>query len=161
MGQSLGRVSILCGRTNFGPNLSSCGLSEYSIEFNEPETLDLYGLRNGFLTKIQNKYLINRRTISLSKTLFDEDALIFKNVQSRKVSLQPTGVEIDIGNNPHLEIWAKPGAPFVCIEPWHSFDDASSGDGIFKNKPGIMTLPANETFKTEYFISVGSNRWLS
>ena len=26
--------------------------------------------------------------------------------------------------SPHLGIWAKPGAPFVCIEPWFSYNDA-------------------------------------
>jgi len=137
----------------FALDLKYFCLSEYTIEFSNNETLDLYGLVDGFLAKRQNEYLKNQKTLSLSETIFDKDVLIFKNVKSRKITLQPSGIEIDMGNSPHLGIWAKPNASFVCIEPWHSFDDASGDDGVFENKPGIMMLWPNETFETGYTIN--------
>jgi galactose mutarotase-like enzyme len=136
----------------FALDLKKHSLSDYAIEFDEPETLDLYGLEDGLLAKREDGYLQNETTIPLSETLFDNDALIFKNIKSRTVRLNPAGIKVDIRDNPHLGIWAKPGAPYVCIEPWHSFDDSADSDGIFKNKPGIMSLPANENFETGYSV---------
>lgn len=139
-------------------DLDAVPLNEYSIEFSHPETLDLYGLQDGLLVKRQTDYLKDESVIRLSDSLFDDDALIFKDVQSRKITLQPTGIEIDTHDNPHLGIWAKPGAPYVCIEPWHSFDDSSDADGIFENKPGIKTLLPSEIFETRYDISIVQNQ---
>ena len=136
----------------FALDLDSHALSDYSIEFSEPETIDLYGLRNGLLTKLEDGYLKNQSTIPLSDSLFNEDALIFQNIKSRTIRLNPIGIEVDIRNHPHLGIWQVPGAPYVCIEPWFSFDDTAHSDGLFENKPGIMPLPPSESFETGYTV---------
>lgn len=130
-----------------------------SIEFSKPETLDLYGLnKNGLLFKRVGRWFKREQLIQLSERIFKDDALIFKNIQSRTIRLKTAGdrpnIELDIGNHPHLGLWAKPGAHYVCIEPWFSFDDAADSDGIFANKPGIRTLPNGQTFKTGYTIRV-------
>jgi galactose mutarotase-like enzyme len=128
-----------------------------SIEFSKPETLDLYGLsKKGFLFKRVGRWFKREQLIQLSERTFKDDALIFKNIQSRSIRLKTAGdrpdLEIDLRNHPHLGIWSKPGAPFVCIEPWFSFDDAADSDGIFANKPGVRALPAGNTFETGYSI---------
>lgn len=136
----------------FALDLERHALSEYSIEFSEPETLDRYGLEDGLLVLKDTGYLKDETKIPLSESLFADDALIFQNVRSRTVRIKPAGLEIDLGNHPHLGLWAKPGAAYVCIEPWHSFDDTKESDGRFENKPGILRLPPGECFKTGYMI---------
>jgi galactose mutarotase-like enzyme len=42
---------------------------------------------------------------------------------------------------PYLGVWTKPGAGFVCIEPWHGLADPQSFAGDFTVKPGIALLP--------------------
>ena len=138
----------------FALDLKSRALSDYFLEFSEPETLDLYGLVDGLLAKREDGYLQNETTIRISDTLFNDDALIFKDIKSRMVRINPAGIEVDLRDNPHLGIWAKPRAPYVCIEPWHSFDDSADSDGIFENKPGIISLPANESFGTGYSVRI-------
>ena len=138
----------------FALNLEKYALSDYSIEFSDTETLDLYGLEDLLLVKREDGYLRNKSTIPLSETIFENDALIFQNIKSRTIGLEPMGIEVDIRNNPHLGIWAKPGAPFVCIEPWYSFDDTADSEGCFENKPGIMNLLPDETFETGYSVSI-------
>ncbi|VGO11709.1 hypothetical protein PDESU_00255 [Pontiella desulfatans] len=137
-------------------DLEQAALDGYDLEFEKPESLDLYGLTDGLLAFKQGGYLENNNCIRLSETLFDDDALIFKNIRSRRVRLKPRhrtgGLEIDLGNCPHLGIWAKPGAAYVCIEPWHSYDDAPDSNGNFENKPGILRLAPAETFETGYAI---------
>ena len=34
----------------------------------------------------------------------------------------------------------KPGAHFVCIEPWHGIADPEGYAGEFKDKPGVFTV---------------------
>lgn len=131
-----------------------------SIEFSQPETIHLYGLNSkGLLFRRVARWFKRETLIQLTDRIFNDDALIFKNVQSRTIRLKTAGdrpnLEIDLRNHPHLGIWAKPGAPYVCIEPWYSFNDASDSDGIFKNKPGILTLAAGKTFEAGYAIRLG------
>jgi len=104
------------------------------IEFSEPETLDLYGLgADGLLTKRADNWL-NQET-PLSASLFDDDALIFQNIQSRTICLKCKNesriIELYNDHAPDIGFWAKPGAPYVCIEPWFGFDDAPDRDGLF------------------------------
>ena len=120
--------------------------------------LDRYILEGGLLSNTHIPYLKNERKIYLSEELFNEDALIFKNIFSRKISIKnsKTGhrVSVDTGGAPHLGIWAKPGAPYVCLEPWYSYDDHMDTTQDFTQKEGIMELIAEATFKTGYTIEI-------
>ena len=55
---------------------------------------------------------------------------------------------------PYLGIWAKPQAPFVCIEPWIGIADTSDSDQQLINKEGIRTLEAGGTFEAAYEIQI-------
>jgi len=48
----------------------------------------------------------------------------------------------------------KPGAPFVCIEPWFGYADTEKPYGEFTKKPGMIHLEAGDTFTCEHRISV-------
>ena len=39
---------------------------------------------------------------------------------------------------PHLGIWTKPGAGFLCIEPWQGYASPEDFDGELAEKPGIV-----------------------
>ncbi len=142
----------------FALDLSAAELSDYTIQFSEPETLDLYGLEDNLLVLKQEGYLTSEREIPLSASLFEQDALIFQHIQSRRIRLvcdrDPVQLEMEIGEAPHLGLWAKPGAPYVCIEPWFTYNDAADSDGQFEHKPGIMTLLPGSTFETGYQIRI-------
>lgn len=142
----------------FALDLRTSELSDYRIRFSEPETLDLYGLENNLLVRKQEGYLQEQQEIRLSPLIFDDDALIFQHIRSRTIRLvsdnDPMQLEMDIGTAPHLGIWAKPGAPYVCIEPWFTFNDSAESDGQFEHKPGIMTLLPGSTFETGYRVRI-------
>jgi galactose mutarotase-like enzyme len=55
---------------------------------------------------------------------------------------------------PELGIWAKPGAPFVCIEPWYGYADPEQPYGDLWNKPGIRKLAAGGTFTCTHRVIV-------
>ncbi|UKI38072.1 MAG: hypothetical protein L6V93_08775 [Clostridiales bacterium] len=44
-----------------------------------------------------------------------------------------------------LMLWTKPGAPYICIEPWTSAPDDEASDYDFTKKFCITKLMPNET----------------
>lgn len=84
--------------------------------------------------------------------------MIFRNIPSKKVSViskssgKILSVEYDDFND--LGIWAKPGAPFVCIEPWLGHADMETATGDIKNKEGIIELMPSAEFSASYTISI-------
>lgn len=84
------------------------------------------------------------RRLALHDGLFENDALIFDPLASRSLVFTAPGaprVEIGWEGFPHLGIWSKPGAPFLCVEPWQSYVAPAGLGGEFSAKPGLATLP--------------------
>ncbi|MGC1443285.1 MAG: hypothetical protein WA888_21975, partial [Burkholderiaceae bacterium] len=135
------------------------GIEDYQIEFSNPETLDLYQL-DGTLVgeKTVTNYLMNGRVIDLVPGIFDNDALIFRNISSSMISLvnRKFGreVTVDTGGAPHLGIWSKPGGRFVCIEPWHGHSDHINATGRLSDKPDMKRLDPGYSFDAGYSITV-------
>jgi galactose mutarotase-like enzyme len=86
--------------------------------------------------------------LKLRDDLFEDDALIFDRVHSQRLRYgAETGpyLEIEFPNTPYLGIWTKPGANFVCIEPWHGLADPQGFSGDFREKPGVFWVaPGHE-----------------
>jgi galactose mutarotase-like enzyme len=81
--------------------------------------------------------------LDLTDALFENDALIFDQVVSRQVSYgAPESAQLEIAYEgmPYLGIWTKPGAGYICIEPWHGIADPAGYDGDFCDKPGVFRL---------------------
>jgi galactose mutarotase-like enzyme len=92
----------------------------------------------------------NSNKLPLTKELFQQDALVFKQLRSQKVELGSgntgRGVELSFPGFPYLGIWAAKNADFVCIEPWCGIADGVNADQQLENKEGINKLPPGETF---------------
>jgi galactose mutarotase-like enzyme len=88
---------------------------------------------------------INRR-LPLNDALFRDDVLIFEAPHSRSLSYgAERGPRIVVGypDATWLGVWSKPGAEFVCIEPWQGVTDPVGYAGELRNKPGsFAVLPA-------------------
>lgn len=129
----------------------NCGMSDW-IEFPEDETAWAYKLDDetklSSETKIEQGVTDHRLTIT--EDVFARDALIFENLRSDSVTLYCGGrkrVTVDFGSAPCLGIWAKPGAKYVCIEPWHGIDDTPSATGVLSGKKQIVKLSAGGCFR--------------
>lgn len=84
---------------------------------------------------------LDGRVLHLKDSLFDRDALIWNPVASQSVRYdagQGAALEVAFPDTPALGIWTKPGAHFVCIEPWHGIADPVGFDGEIWDKPGIL-----------------------
>lgn len=133
--------------------------SDYSIQFQHPEYLDSWLLDNlGLVTDRSVNMLKNSPSLRLNTTLFDNDALIFRSIKSHHATLRSdiTGdiLRVDFQEFPYLGIWAKPGAPFVCIEPWHGITDHIFSDGKFLQKEKLRILESNSEETLRYQITI-------
>ncbi len=96
--------------------------------------------------------------IRLSRTVFDRGALVFKHPRSRTFSLRNGvnghAVRVITEGAPYLGIWAKAGAPYVCIEPWHGIADSTEFAGTLSEKEGIQAMDPGRSFETGYRILI-------
>jgi galactose mutarotase-like enzyme len=133
--------------------------SDYSLLFEQAETASTILLDEcGLLTDKQMPMLDNVRELPLRNDLFDQDALIFKDLISREVTLQSKNLgpvlSVRFPDFPYLGIWAKPRAPFLCIEPWHGVTDHASSNGRFLDKEKLISLDPGEQKNLTYSIDI-------
>ena len=126
-----------------------CAMGD-QIVLDEVETAGAYRLDKDFLRGPElEPVFANSRELTITPDIFARDALIFDGLRSRGASLirqNGRSVHVDFGGAPCLGIWAKPGAPYVCIEPWYGIDDAWNADGDFAHKERICALEAGQEF---------------
>jgi galactose mutarotase-like enzyme len=119
------------------------------IIFNEAEDAPIRRLGgDGLVDPAPVPTPIDGRVLALDDSLFTNDAIIMTEPRSRRLVYgAPGGTKLAIAYEdfPQLGIWSKPGAPYVCIEPWQSFADFSGFSGTLFDKPGIVRLPPGQT----------------
>ena len=95
--------------------------------------------------------------LALSYTPFAEmDTIIFSMLRSGHVSLvhgeSGRGVRLDFHEFPMVAFWTKPGAPYLCLEPWQGCAAYDNESGAFQDKPFCTILaPGKEKCLTYAF----------
>ncbi|RBP32825.1 galactose mutarotase-like enzyme [Oceanihabitans sediminis] len=134
--------------------------SDYNLRFEFTETAETYllNLENGLLTNQKELVLDKSNTLDLNYSLFNKDALVFKDLKSRKITLNSKNkgdiITLNYADFPHLGIWAKPNADYVCIEPWIGYADLETTNQQLPSKEGIIKLEASSNFKAKYSIEI-------
>jgi len=86
---------------------------------------------------------IAHRRLALTDALFEKDVVIFDRIKSRAVRYgAPRGPQIAIRfpDAQYLGVWTRPGAPFICIEPWQGITDPAHFSADIRQKPGIFSI---------------------
>lgn len=125
------------------------------LTFEQKETQDtaLLDLSESLRTGETRPVLRDENTIRITEHIFDEDALIFRELRSSLVTLEAFGGTRNVKfrfHSPYLGIWAKPGAPYVCLEPWYGVNDSYTSTGNIEEKEGIIALDAGESFTADW-----------
>lgn len=121
---------------------------DHAIVFAADEPGPIAVLKDGLLSGETRPSPVRGRRLALEPHLFDADALVFLAPVSRAVTYGPAeGRKLRIGFDgmPQLGIWSKPGAPFVCIEPWHGYASPADFDGDLTQKPGMTAVAPGES----------------
>jgi galactose mutarotase-like enzyme len=87
------------------------------------------------------------RALPLDDALFAHEALCFLHARSRAWRLESPGgaLRMDVDGLPHLALWSKPGAPFVCLEAWSGHGDPVGFTGEMQEKPSMRLLAPGAT----------------
>jgi galactose mutarotase-like enzyme len=133
--------------------------TDYYLEFESIEKASSNRLAEGGLVTDKTFLVLdNTDVLPLDSTLFEQDALIFKKLKSRKVRLRSRKsdqyITVRFSDFPYLGIWTKPNAPFICIEPWQGIADSFNSDRNFKNKEAIIKLQPGKQHTAQYAIEI-------
>ena len=85
------------------------------------------------------------RTLPLSEALFAADAVVLPGINSRGLRYaSPAGPALELSWQGYedLGLWSRPGAAFLCLEPWRGHASPLGWDGEFADKPGVVSLAA-------------------
>ncbi len=131
--------------------------NDYLLKFEEIENAERHFLNGEGLFNGETEIVLNKSdTLPLSKSLFKNDALVFKKLKSKQVSLYKASekiLSVSFKDFPFLGIWAASNAPFVCIEPWIGHADTANTNQNLFSKEGSKSLLSNETFTVAYQIT--------
>nr|WP_233150900.1 aldose 1-epimerase family protein [Sphingomonas sp. BT553] len=123
--------------------------ADHRIVFDADEPGRLRAISPDGLIAVQtNPSPLDGRTLQLGDDLFINDALVWDPVASDAVTYGAASgprLRIAFPDTPALGIWTKPGAAFVCVEPWHGIADPEGFTGEYRDKPGVFSVAAGAT----------------
>lgn len=130
---------------------------EYSLEFETDENLISYQLENDLLSEKTKQIDLIENRLPLTYSLFENDALIFKELKSKQIRVLESGIPIlnfNFNDFPNFGIWTKINAPFICLEPWIGYSDVLSTTGNIVEKEGIQIIESNSSKEFNFTIEI-------
>ena len=143
------------------PLISGERFEDYELRFSCPCQPDRVGFSPAvYLNGYDESYpLREQQFLDLRHDLFDEDAVVLKNM-AREVTLRSRvsgrGVRVTYPDMPYLGIWhwPKTDAPYVCVEPWSSLPSRQDVVEEFSCKSDLIQLSPDAFYKNTWAITV-------
>lgn len=132
---------------------------DYYLYFNKEEEAGIWPLSaGGQVETAPVPYLQRTHELPLKKSLFYNDALVFKQLASTAISIKsnhtPHGLTLAFEGFPYMGIWAARDADFVCIEPWCGIADSVDTNGELEEKEGINRLAPDGLFERTWTATI-------
>ncbi len=93
----------------------------------------------------------------LDHSMFEQDAMIFPEGAGPGLRYGVEGgpsMHFSFENLPNLALWTKPGAPFLCVEPWHGTAAENGGSDDLEGRPYTKVLAPGETSRFSYTVEI-------
>lgn len=133
------------------PNTLNTQYEDYYLAFNDDDKLSFWKLEDGLLTNENETIKLGGHKLKLKHSLFYDDALVFKTLQSNCLSLLNTkndfGLHFHFDDFPFFGIWSAKDAPFVCLEPWCGVADSINHNQQLIHKEGINKLATGKIWQ--------------
>ena len=141
-----------------GFNLPTKKLTDYFLSFEQDENDERFLLSDGLLNGKSESIFKTKKLIDLDIKLFDKDAIVLKNIQSRKIQLKSKqsnfAIQMNFDSFPYFGIWSKKNCEdFICLEPWCGIAGSTGEQVSIEQKEGIIQLPSSEQFERKYSIN--------
>ncbi len=129
--------------------------NDYEVVYEKAENLKH---QNG--SEVEN--VVNGRKMFLSRALFDNDAIILGEPNSKSISLCSDksihSVTVEFPNSNAIAVWSPTGdnnASFVCLEPWTSLPiDYDNDEEELSKKEHATRLDVGKEYNYRYRITV-------
>lgn len=143
------------------PLVENEAFTDYVLEFSQRCRPDRVGFTPAvYLSGRDEAYPLEEGCrIPMRHNLFDEDAVILKNMD-RQITLRSQksdrGVTVSYPQMPYLGIWHMPktDAPYVCIEPWTSLPARQDVIEEFTCKSDMIQLEPGGIYHNTWTISL-------
>ncbi len=116
----------------------------HEIVFERDEPAPVRRPVDGLLSAARYPTPVRARRLVLHDELFEAGAIVFDTLASRSLVYGDL-VRVSFPRMPHLGIWTKPGAGYVCIEPWQGHASPEGFDGELADKPGMIAIAPGTT----------------
>jgi galactose mutarotase-like enzyme len=93
----------------------------------------------------------------LDHALFAHDATIFPYGAGTGLRYGVEGgpaLKFDFDNLPNLALWTKPGAPFLCVEPWHGMAAEQGGSLELVDRPYSQELAPGAVARFSFTVAL-------
>lgn len=132
--------------------------ARHFVEFeqDEPEDIAVLAADDTIAPGMRATPVVGRR-LAPDDAMFADDALIWMQPNSRRLTYGAQGgasLDIAFPDTPSLGIWTKPGAHYLCIEPWAGHADPEGFTGDITAKPGITMIPPGGTVDFRMIVTV-------
>lgn len=129
----------------------------YSLRFEKNEELLSFQLENDLLSNQLIPIKTKDNKLELNYSLFDNDALIFKKLNSKEITIMENNkalLSVKFYDFPNLGIWTKNNASFICIEPWLGYSDNNNCSGNILEKEAIQMVEPNGNFDCSFSMEI-------
>jgi galactose mutarotase-like enzyme len=134
------------------------GIEDYDVIFPQNESLNAYVLYGNLLSNQQLPIIKDQNYIPLYDKYFTVDALVFKDLKSKSATLRnrKTGkaIRVDFPDANYFLLWHKPGAPYICLEPWNGISDIVGSSYDITEKEGITSLESGKEFNYTHSVTI-------
>ena len=134
----------------------------YFLEFESPCNPERIGFSSDcFLDGTESAFPLKEdRRLALRHDLFDQDAIVLKNMAPSVKLASERGrrfVEVSYPRMPYLGIWHAPrtDAPYVCIEPWTSLPSRKGIVEDLEEQADLMALEAGMSYRNAWSLVCG------
>ncbi len=114
------------------------------VRFDQPERPEVPVIAPGGLFSAKMRPIpLQGRDLVLTPQLFEE-ALCFLDARSQGLEFSAGAgkpvLRMELENFPHIALWSRPGAPFLCLEAWTGHGDPQGFDASIFAKPSMRRL---------------------
>lgn len=114
---------------------------------------DLFRLSGGLIDPAPRPSPFEKGALTLSHADFAEDAMIFPEGAGsglRYGSADGPSVHFTWENLPNFALWTKPGAGFICLEPWHGMSAEAGASDALDQRPYTVFLEPGATARYSF-----------
>ena len=123
--------------------------AQHAFTFDEPERAEVPVIAPGGLFSDQRRAVpVRGGRLDLTPDLLAQEALCFLDIASAGAAFDNGAgarLRVDLEDFPHLALWARPPAPYLCIEAWTGHGDPVGFAGELSEKPSMRLLAPGST----------------